>query len=375
MRLLLCHCFLLLSLTTITAQISRAKIELSPEQNLFLLARLGIDVSHGEYAAGRHFTSEFSAQELAKIQAAGFSSTILVKDVQAWLVEENSKPISTETAKRNTSCLTTAGSSYQTPQNFTLGSMAGYYTYAELLDILDDMAAQYPDIISVKQSIGSITTHEGRPIYWVKISDHHGVDEAEPEVFYNAVHHAREPAGLMQLVHYMWYLLENYATDPEVKYLVDNTEMYFIPCINPDGYVYNQTTNPNGGGFWRKNRREHGGGDFGVDLNRNYGFQWGFDDTGSSPNPTSNTYRGASAFSEPETQAVRDFCNQHNFLITLNYHTYGNLLIYPWGYSDSPTPDAVTFNNAASVMINENGYTAGTGTETVGYIVNGDSDD
>src|SRR5690606_38361948 len=122
-------------------------------------------------------------------------------------------------------------------------------------------------------------------------------DQGKPEVFYNSLHHAREPASLSQVVYYMWHLLETYGTDPETTYLLDNTEMYFVPCVNPDGYVHNETTDPNGGGMWRKNRRDNGDGTFGIDLNRNYGHFWGLDDTGSSPNPESDVYRGPSAFS------------------------------------------------------------------------------
>ncbi|MEM9991998.1 MAG: M14 family zinc carboxypeptidase, partial [Bacteroidota bacterium] len=99
------------------------------------------------------------------------------------------------------------------------------------------------------------------------------------------------------------------------------------------------------------------------------------DNSGSSPNENSQVYRGTAPFSEPETQAVRDFCNQHQFVVALNYHSYGNLLIYPWGYSDLPTEDAATFNALADAMTLENNYFAGTGTETVGYTVNGDADD
>jgi len=102
--------------------------------------------------------------------------------------------------------------------------------------------------------------------------------------------------------------------------------------VNPDGYTYNENTYPNGGGMWRKNRRVNGGNEFGVDINRNYGYKWGYDNQGSSPDSSSETYRGPGAFSETETQAVKYFAEQHNIQITLNYHTYGNLLIYPWGY-------------------------------------------
>ena len=215
----------------------------------------------------------------------------------------------------------------------------------------------------------------GHRIFWMKISDNPNEDEDEKEMIYTAIHHAREPGSMSQLIYYMYYLLENYTIDNQVKAIIDNTELYFVPCINPDGYVYNETTNPNGGGFWRKNRRDNGDGTFGVDLNRNYAYQWGFDDTGSSPDTDSDTYRGPSPASEPETQLLSNFISQHNFEINLNYHSYGGLLIYPWGYSDSPTPDSPTFQSYGKHMTQYNNYTTGTGTETVGYTVNGDSDD
>ena len=178
------------------------------------------------------------------------------------------------------------------------------YTFDEVLIELDSMRLLYPSLISAKQSIG--TSIEGKDIWIVRISDNPDVDEQEPEVLYTALHHAREPQSMMTLMYFMYYLLENYGTDPEATFLVENRELYFVPVLNVDGYLYNQQTNPNGGGFWRKNRHNNGDGSFGVDLNRNYGYQWGYDNTGSSPNPSNNTYRGTAPFSEPETQAIRD---------------------------------------------------------------------
>ena len=265
---------------------------------------------------------------------------------------------------------------YVTPTNYINGSMGGYFTYAEMLSILDEMQAKYPNLISAKDTVIDIRTHEGNPIYWVKVSNTPNIDNDNPEVLYTALHHAREANSLSQMIFYLWYILENYESDAEIKYLVDNTEMYFMPCVNPDGYLWNQSTDPDGGGLWRKNRYADENGDVkGVDLNRNYGFEWGVDDQGSSPNANSDTYRGPSAFSEPETKAVRDFANQHQFQIALNYHTFGNLLIHPWGFSDSATEEDATFKALGNIMIEENNFTLGTGTETVGYVVNGDSDD
>ena len=119
-----------------------------------------------------------------------------------------------------------------------------------MLDALDDMAIQYPTLITPRTGISTFMTHENRPIYHVKISDNPMTDDAtEPNVLYTAIHHAREPLSMTQTIFYMWYLLENYASDDEVKFLVDNTEMYFVPCINPDGYIENESNDPGGFGM------------------------------------------------------------------------------------------------------------------------------
>jgi hypothetical protein len=173
----------------------------------------------------------------------------------------------------------------------------------------------------------------------------------------------------------MYYLLEHYNTDANIHYLLDHVELYFIPCVNPDGYIYNQTTNPNGGGLWRKNRHNNNDGTYGIDINRNYGFQWGYDNQGSSPNTNSETYRGTSAFSEAETQMVRDFDEAHDFRIVLNYHTYGGDIVFPWGYQPVPMPDSAFYNKACVLLTSENRAIYGTGDITVGYNTNGDADD
>jgi hypothetical protein len=256
---------------------------------------------------------------------------------------------------------------------FEFGSMGGYYTNDEIVSELDSMRLLYPDIITEKQLLG--LSIEGREIWHVKISDHADLDEEEPEVLYTALHHAREPQSMATVMYFMYYLLENYGRDPQVNYIIDNRELHFIPVVNPDGYVYNQLTNPGGGGMWRKNRRMNTDTIYGVDLNRNYGYQWGYSDIGSSPDPSSNEYRGNEPFSEPETRVVRDFCENHQIKLCFNYHTFGNVLIYPWGYNDQQTPDSLLYRELASSLTEVNNYLFGTGSETLGYIVNGDADD
>lgn len=349
----------------------RVKIDIGKD-GLMKLARAGIAVDHGTHKKGVYFITDLSESELESVKQTGLTYKILIEDVSKYYRERNEKK-SAEKPTGPEGC--TECATYPTPLNFQLGTMGGFFTYQEMLDVLDSMQSKYPNLITVKQPVGAATTLQGRPLYYVKISDNANTAEAEPQVLYTALHHAREPESLSQLIFYMWYLLENYNTDAHVKYLVDNTEMYFVPCINPDGYVYNQTTNPTGGGLWRKNRRNNGSS-FGVDINRNYGKFWGYDNNGSSPNGNNETYRGTAAFSEPETQLIRDFCNAHQFQIALNAHTYSNLLIYPWGHLPSfQTPDSAVFQKFAGDMAECSGFLTGTGDMTVGYVTNGDSDD
>lgn len=306
--------------------------------------------------------------EFALLRSLGASMVVLVPDLKADYAARPafSPDQSFELQQRMRATYGISG--------FGFGSMGGYYTFAEVVRQLDTMALLYPGLISVKDSIGA--SIEGRAIWAVRISDHPELNEDEPEVLYTGLHHAREPEGMMAVLYFMYYLLENYGVDEEVTHLVNEREMYFIPVVNPDGYVRNQTTNPGGGGMWRKNRRLNAGGSIGVDLNRNYGYMWGYDNNGSSPNPSSDTYRGTAAFSEPEIQVVRDFCLDHDFKLALNYHTYGNLLIYPWGYIASfQTPDSAVFDTYTTDMTEYNHYVHGTGDQTVGYVTNGDSDD
>jgi len=255
-------------------------------------------------------------------------------------------------------------------QGFNFGSMGGYYTFSEVVAELDEMRAFAPNLISIKESIGA--TIEGRDIWMVKISDNPDVKESEEEILYTALTHAREPQSMATILYFMWYLLENYGSEPVVDFLVDNRERYFIPVINADGYVHNENTNPNGGGNWRKNRRDNGGGIFGVDPNRNYGFQWGFNNSGSSPTPSSSTYRGTGPFSEGETQTIRDFVNAHNFTMAFNYHSFSNVLIFPYDYQINLfTPDHALFLTLSQNMTLFNGYPFGTTNQTLGGTVNG----
>jgi hypothetical protein len=234
------------------------------------------------------------------------------------------------------------------------------------------MRALYPNLITVKSSIG--TTEQGRPMFMVKISDNPEVDENEPELFLTAVHHAREPISMTQLIFFMWYVLENYDSNKEIKTLLNSSEIYIMPCVNPDGYVYNATTNPTGGGMWRKNRHNNGDATFGVDNNRNYSYLWG--GNGSSGSTGSDTYRGTAPFSELENQTIRNFCNSRHFVTELNFHSYGNYCIYPFsGVAINNNPEIPLFNQLSVFLTEDNGFLYGNCQETLNYVADGEAND
>ena len=347
----------------------RAKINYNQPDDLRTLESIGIPVDHGVHKKGVFIISDFSISEIEKARNAGYKVDLLIEDSKEYFLQRNTIKSVT---KKNPSCENQSSSDYQTPNNFTLGSMGGYLTYQEMLDQLDLMKSLYPQLISTKENISDFLT-EGEPdnsttpsiggngIKWVKISDNPTISsEEEPQILYTAIHHAREPNSLSQLIFYMWYLLENYELDNEIKSIVDNTELFFIPVVNPDGYLYNEKTDPNGGGFWRKNRKNG----HGVDNNRNYEYYingnsndgvWGGE--GASNNTSSSSYHGTGPFSEIENQAIKWFCEQHNFVMAFNNHSYGDLLLYPYGYtSDAPTPENEVFEIISKELVSRNGF-------------------
>ncbi|MCS7176070.1 MAG: M14 family zinc carboxypeptidase [Candidatus Kapabacteria bacterium] len=218
---------------------------------------------------------------------------------------------------------------------------------------------------------------EGRPILGYRFSLGTAIDTL-PAVLYTALHHAREPGSVTTLVFFLWWLLESArAGVPEALYLLRHRLLYVVPVVNPDGYAYNQLRSPNGGGMWRKNRRPNEDGSFGVDLNRNYGPHafWNAPNGGSSTIPRSDTYRGTAPFSEPETQAIKSLWQRYRFRIALNYHTYGNLLIYPHSALDRETPDSLLYRLLCAEATRSSLYSLGRDIQTVGYAARGVSDD
>jgi carboxypeptidase T len=262
---------------------------------------------------------------------------------------------------------------------FGSGSMGGYWTLAEVKMKLDQLVANDTQNL-VADKIDTIgTTGKGRPIWGLKIAKAVFGTDTRPVVFYNALTHAREPEGMQALFYFVDDLLAKYGTDPVATYLLDNRVVYIVPVVNPDGYFQNQSSNPTGGGLWRKNLRDNDASGTvtssdGVDINRNYGYKWGFDNLGSSGSTAAETYRGPSAESEAETQAQRNIVIALQPKTGLSFHTYSDLLLRPWGYTTAAPPDSNSFYEWEDDMSLGNGYLTGQGIRVL-YATNGEFND
>ncbi|MGW1397008.1 M14 family zinc carboxypeptidase [Streptomyces nigra] len=227
-------------------------------------------------------------------------------------------------------------------------------------------------------SIGK--TVRGQDILALKLTKHaaKSKDGSKPAVLYMSNQHAREwitPEMTRRLMH---YYLDNYKKDKRVRKIVDSTELWFVLSANPDGYDH--TFKDSSTRLWRKNLRDVNGdgaistGD-GVDLNRNFAYKWGYDDEGSSPNPTSETYRGASPGSEPETKALDALQKRVGFTYGINYHSAAELLLYGVGWQvATDTPDDVMYKALAGTPDNSAipGYHPQVSSEL--YTTNGEAD-
>ena len=368
----------------------RVKINYNSSENFERLLELGIPLDHGIHKKNQYFESDFSESEIQLIENLNIDYNIEIYDLKSFYKNRNNpnhKDYISKSNNKNVTCEESDISDYITPQNYDIkdgSNFGGFYTYSEMLEELDQMHQLYPNLISARLDIKDPNTdddphihqtYEGRFLQWVKISDNPNQSESEPQILYTAIHHAREPASLQQLIFYMWYLLENYSQDDTIKEIVDNTEMYFVPCVNPDGYIHNENTDPEGGGMWRKNRYNN----HGVDNNRNYSY---VDDngnevwntSGTSNNQNGSTYAGDGPFSEAENKAIRYFVENHNFIIALNNHTYSNLLLYPYGYDyNQYTEDNDIFEFISEELVSENGYDNIISADL--YPAAGDSDD
>ena len=295
----------------------------------------GLDVMKSKRGVGAIIIT--NSAEIEKLRAMGFNVIVEIED------------------------LATHFRSQMTRDDF-----GDFHTWSEMVAVLDALHAAYPDITTDKISIG--TSEQGRDLWVMKISDNPDIDEPEPEVLFDGMHHAREPIAMECILHYMEWLCENYGTDPEATYLVDNREIWLFPIVNPDGYVYNESQG--WGTMWRKNRRVNAGSSCrGVDNNRNYDLAWGT--TGISFDPCNDVYCGTGPFTELENQAYRDFVYAHDFPVNISFHSVVGAILVPWGHDNTPSPDDVLFREIANEMARYNGYEVGRAGEVLNYECSG----
>jgi hypothetical protein len=211
----------------------------------------------------------------------------------------------------------------------------GYRNYDQITARLKELVAKHPEFVQLVDIGDSWEKTQGiaqREIWALHLNT--GGAAAKPNVTIAGCHHAREIVTPEMTLMMAEELVEKYGVDPEVTEVVNTRDIWIIPLVNPDAHMRAVT-----GTDWRKNANNATGGKrrVGVDLNRNYDIAWGT--VGDSGNPESDTFRGAKAFSEPETQAVRDQLLRHKPVVYMTFHSYSNAVMWPWDHKDEPPPD------------------------------------
>jgi len=276
---------------------------------------------------------------------------VKIADVQG-LIEKN----------RNAPVVPQAPRSGRYEHNWT-----SYSRLSVIHDFMRELATSYPNLVTVTNQGQS---YEGRDMLMMKISTGGTNKKA---IFVDGGIHAREwvsPAFVT------WLISELVENNEAHRQYTENLDWYIMPVINPDGYEFTHTNTR----LWRKNRRPSSPGCIGTDLNRNFGFHW--DEGGSSDIPCSDTYNGGEAFSEVESQIVRDtiLSIAADTACYLSFHSYGQYWLTPWGYT-SAYPDDYNelytlglFGANAIEAIYGSQYAVGTSTNVL-YVASGGSDD
>ncbi|MBN1297145.1 hypothetical protein JXA80_10225 [bacterium] len=217
-----------------------------------------------------------------------------------------------------------------------------YYDYAEVMNVLNNLQTTYPSIVKRYELA---VTAENRTVWAVKISDNVLVQEEEPEVLVLGLHEAREIMSTEIAMDMAIYLAENYGSNPDVTNWVNSWQIWIVPMLNPDGSAYCWSTDQ----YWIKNRRELGGDVFGVALGHNYDVDWGAC-FGSSSDPNSSGYRGTAPGSEPEIQGIMTLAQNHAFTAVISYHSFNELIMYPYGCWGESAPEAGILSSFAGSM-------------------------
>jgi murein tripeptide amidase MpaA len=286
-------------------------------------------------------------QDMDALRAAGIAFDILIPDLQPLVLAERERLARSATAQAK------MGESW----------FADFKNLAQINARLDELVAARPDLCSIVTAGSSI---EGRPIRGIRISKHAPGTQV-PGFVFTATQHAREWAVPMAAMWFADQLVERHGLDTRLTAIVDRSEVFIFPVMNPDGYQHSWTSSR----LWRKNRRLNSGGSYGVDLNRNWGAGWG--GSGSSGTQSSDTYRGTAAFSEPETAGFRNWATpRSNLAGHIDLHSYSQLILWPYSYQSALPPDTAAYQRVATAMqngvksVNNRTYQSGNSWSTYG---------
>jgi len=251
---------------------------------------------------------------------------------------------------------------------------SSYHTYEEVISWTQQLVAANPNLTELI-TIGK--SYEGRIQYAVKVSTNSSNGD-KPALWFDGGIHAREWISTAAVVYMLGHIVSDHATDPDIKALLEEFDVYVLPLLNPDGYAYTWSSDR----MWRKNRRPNSGSKcVGVDLNRNWDYHWGDSTDFSDTFPCSEAYRGPSAFSEVEVTNVADFLSKiPNLQGYINFHSYSQLWMFPWGYTTDPTPDYDLFSQQGNQVVKAIAQSYGTVYEsgqisTIIYVAYGSSCD
>lgn len=266
-----------------------------------------------------------------------------------------------------------------TPMDFPSAD-SRYHTYAEMTAEINQRLQQYPNIMS-RRVIGK--SYQGRDIVAIKISDNVATDENEPEVLLTHHQHAREHLTVEQALYLLREFGAGYGSDSRITNAVNSREIWILPDLNPDGGEYDIASGTYRS--WRKNRQPNPGSSYvGTDMNRNWAYKWGCCN-GSSGSKSSDTYRGSAPESTPEVKVVANFVRsrviggKQQIRAAIDFHTYGELVLWPFGWTYSDTAPGMTqddrnaFAAVGRKMGASNGYTAEQSSDL--YITDGSIDD
>lgn len=310
---------------------SKIQVEDLTAQQLETIEALGVRILNCHIGHGP-LQAIASSEQLAELQRMGIQYAVHIADIGAAMEEQ-----SQENAGR------VAALAMGDPfSDFFLDYRDYTATSGGIIWYMNELVARYPGLAEMVV-VG--TTLQGQTIHGIKVTNLSTTDK--PGVVYFGAEHAREWITTTVATYFANHLLSNYGVDSQITELVDNVEFYLIPVFNVDGYNYTRTSDR----FWRKNRRNNGNGTFGVDINRNWGTGWG--GQGSSGAGNSETYRGTAAFSEPETQSMRDFFIAHpNVRAQLDIHSYSQLILWPYAYTNALPPDQDIYSEVGFGMEN-----------------------